>query len=179
MKISTYKLLGQYRIASTKTIDNVYRLSCFCEYYDLQIKPPFIKKVKKWKWVAIKYTYKSLAKNEYVSFSSVSEVEQAIAQLEEKRLCNELELGEWKIIKSIGNELMGAKITYDKETDHGYIYLIEKQIPIKTFVSSDDNLFVLDFDKNDQLIGIEFRSLKGLIKFIESNISLSISQEMK
>lgn len=173
MRISTYKPLGQYRIASMKDIDNAYRLMCSVEYYILQKRWPFIKKVGG--WTTARKAYGLIIRKKYTIHNSVPEAEQTIAQLEEVRLRNEL--GRWTIIKSINtkNELMGPKVVYDKESDQGYIYLTEKQVSVEISVPSSDNLFVLDFDENDQLIGIEFNSLERLIKFIRSNISLSVS----
>lgn len=177
MRISTYKPLGQYEIASIKNIDNAYRLLCSVEYYILRRKWFFIKKVQG--WVTARKAYGTIIKRKYYIFNSISDAEQRIAQLEELRSGNEL--GRWTVVKSIGaiNELMGPKIVYDRESNQGYIYLTEKQSPVGISVPSSDNLFVLDFDENDQLIGIEFNSLEGLIKFIRSNISLNASQEIK
>lgn len=182
MKVSRYKLLGEYQIASAKDLDDAYRLLCFCKYYILQFKFPFWKKVEEWisvsKVCKITSEYSS-GKRKHIIFPSIAAAQTVIAQLEEKRLCNEL--GRWNVIKHIGdkNELEGPKITYDKEMNLGYIYLTREQIPVEFMVPSSDDLFVFDFDKNDQLIGIEFKSLEGLAKLIQSNVVLSTSQKTK
>ncbi len=174
MRISTYKPLGQYRVASIKELNEVYRLLCFVEYYMFRFKWPFVKKVRG--WTTLRKAYGSIVARKHGVFESIAKAEQVIGFLEEVRLRGDL--GRWIIAKSIGalNELEGPRVTYDEEANHGYFYLTEKHIPVAFSIPSDDDLFVMDFDENDELIGIEFCSLQGLAKFINSNVHLSIRQ---
>jgi len=143
---------------------------------------PFVRKVRG--WTTPRKAYGSVVKHKYSIFESMAEAEQAIAFLEEKRLQGDL--GRWKVAKSIGalDELKGPRVTYDREANHGYFYLTEQHAPFAFSVPSEDELFVLDFDENDELIGIEFCSLQGLAKFIRSNVHLgatksALQQEVK
>lgn len=56
------------------------------------------------------------------------------------------------------------KFTYDKEVDAGYIYVVEninKGEVVKT-IQLNENI-VLDFDKNNKLLGMEILNAKEIL----------------
>lgn len=53
------------------------------------------------------------------------------------------------------------RITYDKETDALYIYLIEEEQQCKTVRLTDE--IALDFAKGERLIGIEILDAKDVL----------------
>ena len=59
---------------------------------------------------------------------------------------------------------MKMKFTYDKEVDAGYIYVVEninKGEVVKT-IQLNENI-VLDFDKNNKLLGMEILNAKEIL----------------
>jgi uncharacterized protein YuzE len=74
------------------------------------------------------------------------------------------------------------KITYDKETDALYIYLVEGEQQSKTVRLTDE--IALDFAKGEQLIGIEILDAREVVgkgalpRVVVENLPLQMSAQI-
>ena len=63
-------------------------------------------------------------------------------------------------------------INYNEETDSGYIQ-VKYPKGIRS-IESKDGLFNFDYDTEGELVGIEFLSLKELVRILEASVDLEL-----
>lgn len=80
------------------------------------------------------------------------------------------------VLRELFSQNVNIKATYDKNANAAYIYLKEKIYPGEVkktglFDSYKDEMINLDFDKNDNLIGIEIIDAKTVLpkNFLDSD----------